>query len=60
MKSIARLMQSACKALSMAPEEAILPLVEYSGNEALLKNITLSEMDEIGLGMVMRYGNSLR
>lgn len=60
MKSISHLMQLACKAFSMIPEESILPLVEYSGNETLLKNIELSEMEELGLEMSIRYGNSLR
>lgn len=60
MKSISHLLQRVCDALSMLPEESILPLVEYSGNEALLKNMNLTEMEEIGLEMITRYGNSLR
>ena len=60
MKSIAHLLQRACKALSMIPSEAILPLVEYSGNDALLKSVNFSEMEEIGLELVIRYGILLR
>ena len=60
MKSIAQLLQHTCKALSVIPSEAILPFVEYSGDEALLKSMTLSDMEEIGLELVVRYGNMQR
>ena len=60
MKSITHLMQRACRALAVIPSEAILPLVEYSGNEALLNSMNLSEMEELGLELVIKYGNLLR
>ena len=60
MKSIAQLLQHTSKVLSVIPSEAILPLVEYSGNDALLKSMNLSDMEEIGLELVVRYGNMQR
>ena len=59
-KSIPHLMERVCHALSQDAEEAIFPLVEYSGNESLLSSMEISEMDQIGMDIVIRYGISLR
>ena len=60
MKSIPHLIERICSALAADPEEAILPLIEYSGNESLLKNMHLSDMENIGVDLVIKYGTSLR
>ncbi len=53
-------MERVCRALCQDPEESILPLVEYSGNETLLQNMPLSDVDHLGAELVIRYGASLR
>eukprot|EP00795_Rhopilema_esculentum_P012331 gene12331-2980_t len=60
MKSIPHLMERICSALAADPEEAILPLIEYSGNESLLKSMQLSDMENIGVDLVIKYGTTLR
>ncbi len=60
MKSACQLLEQVCFALSQDPEESILPLVEYSGNETLLQSIPLSDIDQLGVELVVRYGVSLR
>eukprot|EP00794_Sanderia_malayensis_P005435 gene5435-6114_t len=60
LKFASQLVERVCDALCQDPEESILPLVEYSGNETLLQNITLSDVDRLGTEMVIRYGASLR
>ncbi|XP_074617585.1 protein broad-minded-like isoform X1 [Acropora palmata] len=59
-KVLPLLLENVCTALTNITEEAIFPLIDFSASESSLKNVELSEIENLGTKVTVRYGVQLK
>ncbi|XP_028401729.1 protein broad-minded-like isoform X2 [Dendronephthya gigantea] len=59
-KVLGNLLEQLVDVQSSNPEEAIFPLIDFSGSETILMGVDLSELQHLGVKLAIRYGSHLK